>query len=207
MCALRGGASRCLSLRARAWVGGSGADAPARCALPGGAVLRLAAHGRGAAARRRPGRSPSGAPADASDGLGGAGAQAGHQPAGAGPSDLSLLIARADDRAAKPSVGRRHHLYPDGPRLFLLVAIIDWFSRAVLAWRLSNTMDALFCVEALEVALARFGESEIFSSDQGAQFTSAAFTTRLEAAGIAISMDGRGRWLDNVFVERLWRSL
>src|SRR5512147_3129080 len=108
MCASRGGASRCLSLRARAWAGGSGADAPARCALPGGAVLRLAAHGRGAAARRRPCRSPSGAPADASDGLGGAGAQAGHQPAGAGPSDLSLLIARADDRAAKPSVGRRH---------------------------------------------------------------------------------------------------
>lgn len=90
---------------------------------------------------------------------------------------------------------------------FYLVAIIDWFSRAVLAWRLSNTMDALFCVEALEVALARFGEPEIFNSDQGAQFTSAAFTTRLEAAGIAISMDGRGRWLDNVFVERLWRSL
>src|SRR5512143_1494112 len=119
MCASRGGASRCLSLRARAWAGGSGADAPARCALPGGAVLRLAAHGRGAAARRRPGRSPSGAPADASDGPGGAGAEAGHQPAGAGPSDLSLPVARADDRAAEPGVGRRHHLTPDGPRLSL----------------------------------------------------------------------------------------
>jgi putative transposase len=88
-----------------------------------------------------------------------------------------------------------------------LVAIIDWFSRAVLAWRLSNTMDAAFCVEALEAALARFGTPEIFNTDQGAQFTSVAFTGRLEAAGIAISMDGRGRWLDNVFVERLWRSL
>lgn len=88
-----------------------------------------------------------------------------------------------------------------------LMAIIDWFSRAVLAWRLSNTMDAGFCVEALEAALARFGVPEIFNSDQGAQFTSVAFTGRLEAAGIAISMDGRGRWLDNVFVERLWRSL
>jgi putative transposase len=88
-----------------------------------------------------------------------------------------------------------------------LVAIIDWFSRAVLAWRLSNTMDAMFCVEVLEMALARFGEPEIFNTDQGAQFTSAFFTGRLEAAGIAISMDGRGRWLDNVFVERLWRSL
>jgi putative transposase len=88
-----------------------------------------------------------------------------------------------------------------------LVAIIDWFSRAVLAWRLSNTMDTMFCAEALEMALARFGMPEIFNSDQGAQFTSAAFATRLEAAGIAISMNGRGRWLDNVFVERLWRSL
>lgn len=88
-----------------------------------------------------------------------------------------------------------------------LVAIIDWVSHAVLAWRLSNTMDATFCVEALEAALARFGTPAIFNTDQGAQFTSVAFTGRLEAAGIAISMDGRGRWLDNVFVERLWRSL
>ena len=103
---------------------------------------------------------------------------------------------------------RPTHPYIPMARGFLyLVAIIDWFSRAVLAWRLSNTMDAMFCVEALEMALARFGEPEIFNTDQGAQFTSAAFTTRLEAAGIGISMDGRGRWLDNVFVERLWRSL
>jgi putative transposase len=88
-----------------------------------------------------------------------------------------------------------------------LVAIMDWASRAVLAWRLSNTLDAAFCVEALEEALARHGRPEIFNTDQGAQFTSAAFTGRLEQLGIAISMDGRGRWLDNVFVERLWRSL
>jgi len=88
-----------------------------------------------------------------------------------------------------------------------LVAIIDWASRAVLAWRLSNTLDTAFCLDALDAALARHGRPEIFNTDQGAQFTSAAFTGRLEAAGIAISMDGRGRWLDNVFVERLWRSL
>jgi putative transposase len=88
-----------------------------------------------------------------------------------------------------------------------LVAIIDWASRAVLAWRLSNTMDVAFCLEALEEALARFGKPEIFNSDQGSQFTSAAFTGRLEAAEVQISMDGRGRWLDNVFIERLWRSL
>jgi putative transposase len=88
-----------------------------------------------------------------------------------------------------------------------LVAIMDWASRAVLAWRLSNTLDADFCVRALEEALARFGPPEIVNTDQGSQFTSAAFTGTLLAAGIRISMDGRGRWLDNVFIERLWRSL
>jgi putative transposase len=88
-----------------------------------------------------------------------------------------------------------------------LVAIIDWASRAVLAWRLSNTMDLSFCLSALEEALARFGRPEIFNTDQGSQFTSAAFTGALAEAGVAISMDGRGRWMDNVFIERLWRSL
>jgi putative transposase len=88
-----------------------------------------------------------------------------------------------------------------------LVAIMDWASRAVLSWRLSNTLDADFCVRALDEALARCGRPEIFNTDQGSQFTSAAFTGTLLAAGIRISMDGRGRWLDNVFIERLWRSL
>src|SRR5664280_1399790 len=88
-----------------------------------------------------------------------------------------------------------------------LVAIIDWASRAVLAWRLSNTMDTGFCIAALDEALARHGAPKIFNTDQGAQFTSVAFTGRLEAAGIAISMDGRGRFMDNIFIERLWRSI
>ena len=88
-----------------------------------------------------------------------------------------------------------------------LVAIIDWASRAVLSWRLSNTMDTRFCIEALEEAIARHGKPRIFNTDQGAQFTSAAFTAKLEAAGIAISMDGRGRFMDNIFIERLWRSI
>jgi putative transposase len=88
-----------------------------------------------------------------------------------------------------------------------LVAIMDWFSRKVLAWRLSNTMDADFCVTALEEAIARFGRPEIFNTDQGSQFTSFAFTNTLRGADIRISMDGRGRWMDNVFIERLWRSL
>jgi putative transposase len=88
-----------------------------------------------------------------------------------------------------------------------LVAIMDWFSRRVLAWRLSNTLDSSFCVEALRDALDRFGTPEIFNTDQGAQFTADAFTTVLRERGIAISMDGKGRCLDNVFVERLWRSV
>ncbi len=88
-----------------------------------------------------------------------------------------------------------------------LVAIMDWYSRRVLSWRLSNTLDSSFCVEALEEAISRFGRPEIFNTDQGAQFTSEAFTQALRDRGVAISMDGKGRCLDNVFVERLWRSL
>ena len=88
-----------------------------------------------------------------------------------------------------------------------LVAVIDWASRAVLAWRLSNTMDTRFCIDALDEALARYGAPKIFNTDQGSQFTSEAFTGRLIAAGVAISMDGRGRFLDNIFIERLWRSI
>ena len=88
-----------------------------------------------------------------------------------------------------------------------LVAIMDWASRHVLAWRLSNTMDAGFCTDALDEALARHGTPEIFNTDQGSQFTGFAFTGRLREAGIRISMDGRGRYLDNIFIERLWRSL
>ena len=88
-----------------------------------------------------------------------------------------------------------------------LAAIMDWHSRKVLSWRLSNTMDVHFCLEALDEAIARFGVPEIFNTDQGAQFTSRAWTDRLKAHGIRISMDGKGRCMDNVFIERLWRSL
>jgi len=88
-----------------------------------------------------------------------------------------------------------------------VVAIMDWYSRRVLSWRVSNSMDADFCVDALEEAISRYGAPDIFNTDQGAQFTSDAFTGALKAADIQISMDGKGRWVDNVFVERLWRSL
>jgi putative transposase len=88
-----------------------------------------------------------------------------------------------------------------------LVAIVDWFSRRVLAWRLSITLTTDFCIEALEEALARFGKPDIFNTDQGSQFTSIAFISVLQREKIAVSMDGRGAWRDNVFVERLWRSV
>jgi len=88
-----------------------------------------------------------------------------------------------------------------------LAVVVDWFSRKVLAWRLSITLSADFCVEALEEALGRHGRPEIFNSDQGSQFTSADFIKVLKDAGIAISMDGKGAWRDNVFVERLWRTV
>jgi putative transposase len=87
-----------------------------------------------------------------------------------------------------------------------LAAVIDWYSRYVLAWRLSNTLDGSFCLEMLEEALSR-GRPQIFNTDQGVQFTAVAWTGRLERAGVAVSMDGKGRCLDNVFVERLWRSV
>ena len=93
---------------------------------------------------------------------------------------------------------RRGYLY--------LVAVMDWFSRYVLSWRLSNSLETTFCLDALEEALS-MGRPEIFNTDQGCQFTSLAFTSRLESAGVAISMDGRGRAFDNVFIERLWRTV
>ena len=88
-----------------------------------------------------------------------------------------------------------------------LVAVMDWATRHVLSWRLSNTIDASFCVDALKEALTKFGTPAIFNTDQGSQFTSSAFTDVLRGADIKISMDGRGRCMDNIFIERLWRSL
>jgi len=112
------------------------------------------------------------------------------------------------------SIGRRNQVWaaditfiPMARGFLYLVAILDVYSRKVLSWRISNTMDTAFCVDAVEDALRRHGTPEIFNTDQGAQFTSDAFTKVLKDAGIRISMDGKGRWIDNVFIERLWRSL
>jgi putative transposase len=96
---------------------------------------------------------------------------------------------------------------PLGRGFAYLVAVMDWYSRRVLSWRLSNTLDSGFCVEALQEALFRFGKPEIFNTDQGSQFTAEPFTDVLLDRGIKISMDGKGRFIDNIFVERLWRSL
>jgi len=88
-----------------------------------------------------------------------------------------------------------------------LAAVMDWFARRILAWRLSNTMDASFCIDAVEEALAKYGCPQVFNTDQGSQFTSAEFTGLLISNGIEISMDGKGAWRDNVFVERFWRTI
>ena len=140
--------------------------------------------------------------------------------------DLRALYPRR--RTSQP--GKGHKIYPYLPRdlcidranqvwatdicyipmakgFMYLVAVMDWHSRRVLSWRVSNTLDTQFCIEALEEALQRYGRPEIFNTDQGAQFTSELFTGVLKDHGIAISMDGKGRWVDNVFVERLWRSV
>ena len=103
---------------------------------------------------------------------------------------------------------RSTHPYIPMRRGFLyLVAVKDWYSRRVLSWRPSNTLDAEFCVTALEEALLRYGPPEIFNTDQGCQFTSLDFTQTLKEASVRISMDGKGRWIDNVFIERLWRRV
>jgi putative transposase len=111
-------------------------------------------------------------------------------------------------------IGRVHQVWscdityiPMQEGFLYLVAVIDWYSRLVLSWRLSNTMDRTFCVEALQEAFERYGKPEIFNTDQGVQFTCEAFIGALSDQGIRISMDGKGRCLDNIFCERLWRSL
>ena len=111
-------------------------------------------------------------------------------------------------RKAREGASVRPYTYIPMERGFqYLVVIMDWASRTALSWRLSNSLDTDFCTEALEEALAKYGSPEIFNTDQGCQFTSDEFTQVLKNAGVQISMDGKGRWLDNVFIERLWRSL
>ncbi len=119
----------------------------------------------------------------------------------------TLPFEERQHRASEPGMEQRHHLHSDQIRLLYLTAIVDWHSRRILACRLSNTMDVPFCTEALEEALEKFGTPKVFNTDQGTQFTSAAFTGILEAHGVAISMDGRECAFDNIFTERFWRNI
>ena len=144
-----------------------------------------------------------------------------------------MRIMRIESLAPKPGTSKRqtkHPVYPyllrgltiDQPNqvwatdityipmqrgFMYLIAIMDWASRKVLSWRLSNTLDTRFCVEALKEALDKYGAPDIFNTDQGCQFTSEAYLEAVESVGVDVSMDGRGRWIDNRFIERLWRSV
>ena len=122
-------------------------------------------------------------------------------------NQASVPAARPRHRSPESGVGNGYHVYPDGPGFVYLVAIMDWYSRKVLSWRVSNTLDTSFCVDALEEAIEAYGAPEIFNTDQGSHFTSEEFTGVLKRHDVRISMDGKGRWVDNVFVERLWRSV
>ena len=141
---------------------------------------------------------------------------------------MGLTAVYPKKRTSKPGIGHRIYAYllrrlkierprqvyaadityiPMEKGFLYLVAVIDWYSRKVLSHRLSNTLDSTFCVEAVEEAIDRYGAPEIFNTDQGAQFTTTDFTDVLKLHKVRISMDGRGRWMDNIYVERLWRSL
>lgn len=141
---------------------------------------------------------------------------------------MGLMAVYPKKRTSQPGIGHKIYPYllralkvmrprqvyaadityiPMAKGFLYLVAVIDWYSRKVLSYRLSNTLDSSFCVEAVQEAIDVYGAPEIFNTDQGSQFTSEAFTDVLKAHDVRISMDGKGRWLDNVFVERLWRSL
>jgi putative transposase len=171
------------------------------------AVLRQSAHG-GVSAQARACRQPqAGAATHAHDGTGGM--APGPNTSGKHPQHKVYPYLLRGVAVERPNeVWSADVTYIRLARGFVyLVAVIDWYSRRVLSWRISNSMDASFCVDCLEDALRMHGKPEVFNSDQGSQFTSNAFTGVLKREGIAISMDGRGRALDNIFVERLWRSV
>jgi transposase InsO family protein len=153
---------------------------------------RLADAARPAGRRGVQGRPSSREDADAADGDRGALSPSAHDQARARPRGPSVPAARPDDRAAEPGVGDGLTYIPMARGFVYLAVVLDWFSRRVLSWRLSITMEAAFCIETLEDALARHGKPDIFNTDQGSQFTGVTFTGVLAGNGIAISMDGKG---------------
>src|ERR1019366_8379029 len=193
-----------------------GGHATSRPAAFGASFCRLADVERPAGCRGVQDRPSACQNADAADGDRSALPPSAHHEAGARPQDLSVSAARHGDHASEPGLGNVATMqvhcaditYIPMARGFVYLAVVlDWATRRVLSWRLSITMEAAFCVETLEDALARHSKPEIFNTDQGSQFTGSAFIGVLASNGIAISMDGKGAWRDNVFVERLWRSV
>src|SRR5271168_4325908 len=181
-----------------------GAD---RSAVPGPSGLWLAAD-VGLAGNPGPSRQPQTDPApDAARRIGGDLSATEYEQTGSGTQIYPYLLGGISIERVNQVWCSDVTYIPMAKGFLYLVVIMDWVSRAVLAWRLSNTLGAEFCVEALEEALSRYGRPEIFNTDQGSQFTSDEFTTTLKRHEIAISMDGKGRCMDNIFVERLWRSL
>ena len=180
---------------------------PDRRGVHRASVLRQSAHGDLSPEARPHGEPQARAAADARLGSGRHGARTGDQQAPPGAQVYPYLLRGV-------AITRPNQVWSTditdirlAHGFAYLVAIIDWYSRRVLAWRLSNTLEAGFCVDCLEDALRVHGQPAVFNTDQGSQFTSAAFTGVLLDAGIEISMDGRGRALDNIFVERLWRTV
>ena len=186
---------------------GLGVDGPHRPTVPEDTFLRLQKDDCLAQKSRTPGQPQAGPPADSADRPGGHGYR---RPNTSKPNPghkVYPYLLRGLEINRVNQVWATDITYIPMARGFLyLVAIMDWHSRYVLAWRLSNTLEVDFCVEALEEALSK-GRPQIFNTDQGSQFTSEAFTSMLLAQGVQVSMDGRGRCMVNVFVERLWRSI
>lgn len=187
------------------------AASPARRALHTLAVLRQPPPAGGAQAGRRLRHQPqTDSTVDARARPGSHLPQAAPEPAGARPRDPSICAARCCDQLGQPRLEQRYYdityvRLQDG--FAYLAAVIDWFSRFVLSWAVSNTVDAWLCREVLDAALATNAQPEIFNTDQGSQFTSQLFLAPLKERNIRISMDGRGRALDNAFIERLWRTV
>ena len=189
-----------------------GIDATDRRTVPGDAFLRCLSADLASTKRRHSGERKTYPPADAAHEPDANPPEAERQQSGQGAQDLSVS-ARVDhpNQVWADDITYRGSPAPSGMSMrrgFLyLVAIMDWHTRKVLAWRISNTLEADFCVEALSEAIHKFGPPEIINTDQSSQFTSFAWTDRLKRNGVRISMDGKGRFLDNIFVEWLWRSL
>ena len=180
-----------------------GGDRPA---IPGHALLRVAADEGLAAETRPPGQQKKRPAFDADHGTCGHLSAVQDQQSGAGHELYPYQLGGMDITRPNQVWAADITYIPMASGLLYLAAIMDWYSRYVVAWNLSNTLDAQFCVEALEEALEK-GRPDVFNTDQGSQFTSEAFTGCLDRQGVRISMDGKGRYSDNIFVERLWRTV